>query len=269
MKNENEHNEGKSAIATLIVALLFFGMCFFISCWEAPGPPWPDSPTGMTLSLGSITGSTETGSPQPEAQTPQETLVDENEIVGSDIENDVHVAETEQSVVNDITETNQENSNPSTNTNQSQSNDNSQSETQSTDTPPLYTNTGDAAGDPEGNPEDGDPEGNTPLYTGGSTPGEGDGKGKGGNGLSMDSWGWNSVPDTKKVKHQGTIKVKIVVDDEGNITSITFPFDSGAFDVDDKEAIKEAIRRSGVKAKNSSVLPPESEEGIATFIIKR
>lgn len=273
MKWDNEHNEQRSAIATSVVAGLFLALCFLVSCWDAPGPPWPESETGMTLSLGSIEGTTETGSPQPENSSPQESQESINEIQGTDIESEVEVPDSENTSQSTNDATAQDNPSETPPTDQPPTdtppNDNPPSDNPPRDNPPLFNNPGDAAGDPTGNPDHGKPDGNTPVYTPGENQGTGTGTGGGGEGLVMDSWGWRDKPDTRAVKHTGTIKVKIVVDDEGNITNITFVGDYSAFDVDDREAIKAAIRRSGVKAKNLSSIPPASEEGIATFIIKR
>ncbi len=273
MNHQEENNERTSAIATGIITGLFLALCFLVSCWKAPGPPWPEQQTGMTLSLGNIAGTTETGSPQEQSssqETPQETNAD---IQGHDVESDVEVPDSDPSdeVPSDLNPTESDPTNDQVSENPTDVNPTEENPSQSnpTEDPPLYEDEGDAKGDPTGKPE-GNPEGTTELYNPDGNPGEGTGGGGGGeSGLVMDSWAWKDKPDTRAVKHTGTIKARITVDDEGNITNITFIGDYGAFDVDDREAIKAAIKRSGVKAKNLSSIPPESEQGIATFIIKR
>ncbi len=248
-------NKKKSyAISFAIHAmLLFLAMVFF--AWKAPGPPAQFPEIGIPVVYSTDLQGKENESTSEESSSSSESQPNEDTQIDEPTTDEPITADNNTQPVDNTTipdHTDNTSDNPATD-----NSTNNQSTQNTTDSQSSTSNSNDVGynpNDPKGQGNDavdgnkGDKEGKD---IGGFDPskiGSGD---NGTNSLSsIPGWKWSKEPDAVKVPHDGTVRIKVTVDDLGNIIGVKI-LDS-QYPLSVQEKIKEHIKRAKLQATAAS-----------------
>jgi len=234
---------------------------FFVTCWKAPGPPWPDSEIGVIVDFGTdAEGSGEIkeltepsqeestqpseSTPQPSESTPAETSPSTVETYDTD--SDVH-EEAKTTPTPKPAETKTENT---------KTTETKKETTTTTTTSSSKNNNGD---DNNKVGDKGDPNSKTPSHVYSGKSGGGD------DGLDFKINGW--TPDKKPtgrdvIKDRGVIQFEFTVDEYGDIQNLVVL--KNTFNVEQTKILKERFLKVAF-IQTSSGKPPVATKGTLTW----
>lgn len=251
-KEERKNDVIGMSVSVAIHALLFL-LCFFIFVYKAPNPPLPKygeirlgyDATGLGESNEQInTPPTPENQAVPEETTPEPTPEAQEQVV------------TNPDGVGTVTETTEKKTTvkkTETKKTSTASNPNSVYDPNKKTTTAGGGNS--TAGGVQGNPNG--------VYNG---------KGEGGVGLEMSGWDWDSAPETEDIRKEaetkqefGKIKVKIIIDDRGEILDVEILETNVSRSLANKFRLK--IMKQTFNRTEGGIIPLRSE-GAATFTIR-
>lgn len=219
--NQNPYKEKENKRTGVIVSIavhsfiVVFCLLGLVSCWDAPGPPWPNG-IGVVVDFGNDdTGSSDVVNESEQiVDEPVEEALEETSESTEEVVQEVETTEVVESIADPVVENSGNVNLPSEETTQSTSTNQEVIEEKETEELFGGQNNGDGqeAGD-QGNPES---VVDAPLFDG-----EGTGGGNEGNAsASIAGWKWEREPQIKGIPDGGIVKLKFVVNDLGKVISV-------------------------------------------------
>lgn len=246
------------AVHSFIVVFCLLGL---VSCWDAPGPPWPEG-IGVVVDFGTddVGSSDIVNESEQIIDEPIEEAIEETSEPIEEVVEDLEIQEVVESVSDPIVENTGDINLPTEEVNESSS-----SATSETVTPEVTTDVlgGQNNGDGQEAGDQGDPESviDAPLFDGEGTGGGNDGNAS----ASIAGWKWEKEPEIKGIPDGGIVKLKFVVNDLGKVISVEVlesPY-AGL----DEEFIKE-LKSLKFERTTFNGKTPERTSGTVTFKFK-
>lgn len=257
MDEQEKKNRKKGLIASIGIHSIFVLMAIFVvSCWEKPGPPWPDNDFGVMIDFEDDLGSPDQASSSATSapKQTQEVVEDQEEAV-TNVESTVQAEEVVEEAVEPTPEPDPQ-------------------------PEPVVEPTPEPTPDPDPEPVE-DPIDSDLLFTndgkgestvdGSNSKNDGQGKPKkgDGDGFSFEGdVGWDFIkqpPLKKNISHNGSIKVKVKITESGRLIVLGYPEGYGSFGDDDRKIIEASLQDANVYWKKGGL--EEEKTAIIRFRI--